>query len=137
MSPRQIYIMVLVCATALCGWLGEAEHSNPLDPGAPGFDSVGAVGGTTTRLYPPHSPVPGAEVQLSPGGFASISDAEGRFSIRGVPVGVYEITAEKDGFESLPKSVETEHGPMVDMHSLRFDALLDIESLMICSLYII
>src|SRR5690606_3739997 len=84
MSPRQIYIMVLLCAAALCGCLGEAEHSNPLDPGAPGFDSVGTVGGTTTRLYPPHSPVPGAEVQLSPGGFASISDAEGRFSIRGV-----------------------------------------------------
>lgn len=136
MSPRQIYIMVLLCATALCGCLGEAEHSNPLDPGAPGFDSVGTVGGTTTRLYPPHSPVPGAEVQLSPGGFASISDAEGRFSIRGVPVGVYEITAEKDGFESLPKSIEIDLGAMVDTHSVRLDALPAIESFMIRSLHI-
>src|SRR5690606_41841230 len=119
MSPRQIYIMVLLCAAALCGCLGEAEHSNPLDPGAPGFDSVGTVGGTTTRLYPPHSPVPGAEVQLSPGGFASISDAEGRFSIRGVPVGVSEIHAEKYGVKSLTMSSDLVYVVSVITYSVR------------------
>lgn len=80
------------------GCLGEVEHSNPLDPLAPGFEAVGGIQGVTTQYYPPFRPLSGVAVVLEPGGWITRSDAEGRYAFSGLPVGTYTLQADKPGF---------------------------------------
>lgn len=121
MAFFRIQILAFGCAVALCGCLGEVEHSNPLDPNAPGFDSVGTISGQTTRYYPPFTAVQDADVQL--GGHAVRSDEDGRFVFRNVPAGEYFLSAKADGFKSPVDTVTVALGTSVDELSVRLDGL--------------
>lgn len=136
MTINHLHIFVVLSIAVLSGCLGEAEHANPLDPHAPGFDSVGTLAGITTRYYAPHSPVPDAEVRLSPGTYTVQSGADGAFTFRDVPVGDYRIVAAKPGFASLEKDVMVELGAAIDTVRLRLDGLPSLETVQLYSVHI-
>lgn len=90
---------VLLGLALWAGCLGEAPRGNPLDPLSEGFEAAGDVVGRVTGFYAPFSGLAEAEVRLTPGPYVAQTDADGQFVIEGVPVGMYEITAVKDGYE--------------------------------------
>lgn len=116
----------IVLAFALSACLGEAEHSNPLDPNADDFEEVGPLFGKTTRYYPPFAAVENAEVRLSPGPFMASSDADGSFAFDGVPVGEYRLAAVKDGFASDTQTVYVELGASTGDVQVRMAGLPEI-----------
>lgn len=136
MASSHVYIMMVAWAIVLSGCLGEAEHSNPLDPHSPSFDSVGTISGVTTRFYPPYPALPEAAVTLSPGTYTVRSDEEGRFSFRNVPAGEYELSAEKPGFSSLTESVEVELGTSIDSVRVRLDGLPILQTVELTSIHV-
>lgn len=136
MASIYTYIVILVWAVLFCGCLGEVEHTNPLDPNAPGFDSVGTLGGVTTRYYPPFLPLENATVMLEPGMYSVTSNQDGRFVFRDVPAGEYVLSASKDGFESQDEIVEVELGASVDSVQVRLDGLPIFRSISIYSTHI-
>ena len=100
--------MLMLLASTGC--LSDAKHTNPLDPNTEGFRKVGSIEGRTIRFYPPHPPIEGAEVRLSPGPYVARSDGDGTFAFDGIPEGAYQITAEKDGFRSFADTVTVRLG---------------------------
>ena len=136
MASHHTNIIVFVWAVLLCGCLGEVEHTNPLDPNAPGFDSVGTLGGVTTRFYPQYTPVEEATVTLEPGMYSVESNQEGRFAFRDVPAGEYRLSAAKEGFESPVDTVLVELGASVDSTQVRLDGLPIFRSVSVYSTHI-
>lgn len=113
----------LLVTIVLSACLGEAEHSNPLDPRSDEFEEVGEIVGTTTRFYPPFAAVENAEVRLTPGPVLTMSDADGRFVFDDVPVGEYVLEAAKNGFVSSEQTVSVELGATTGEVRIRLDGL--------------
>lgn len=137
MIPRSPHITaILLVSVGLTACLGEADHSNPLDPRADEFEEVGRIEGTTTRYYPPFAVVESAEVRLRPGPFLASSDAEGRFVFDGVPVGDYVLEAFKNGFASFERSVSVELGKTTDDLRVRMDGVPSLRVVSFRSIHI-
>ena len=92
-------------AVFLAGCFEGAPHSNPLDPRGGEFENAVLVTGITTGFYAPFLPLRDVEVRLMPGAYQAVSDADGRFSINGVPAGTYRYTAQKDGYSTIEDSI--------------------------------
>lgn len=137
MIPPSLHTILLLLLTV--GWaacLGEAEHSNPLDPNSDRFEQVGTLVGTTTRFYPPFAIIGQAEVRLSPGPFVTMTDAEGRFVFDGIPVGDYRLDAVKEGFASGEQVVQVELGTPTEEVQVRMDGLPLLRELSVRSAHI-
>lgn len=121
--------MILVgCLVIASGCLSDAEHSNPLDPRSDDFENTGAVAGSTTRFYPPFTPMEDVEVRLTPGPFVARSGPDGRFTLLDVPVGEYAVHAERAGFLSRSDTLTVSLGTTTGDVSLRLDGLPVVRS---------
>src|SRR5437016_5198225 len=68
---------------------------------------------------PSHAAIPGTEVTLKNAATAferkATSDSSGRFSISGLPAGLYSLTARKDGFADLLRDLTLVGGTAADL----------------------
>lgn len=130
------FVLLAVFAAVLGGCLTDAKHTNPLDPNCDDCEAAGAVEGRAVRYYPPHSPLEGAEVRLTPGPHVVESRADGRFVFEGIPVGTYSITAEKDGFASFTDTVTVNLGTSTSDVSVRLNGLPVVKSFQLRTVHI-
>lgn len=61
--------------------------------------STGAIAGSVTDMST-GSPLAGAAVTVAPLRFSATTDADGKFTIQDVPVGIYQVTASFNGYVS-------------------------------------
>jgi TonB-dependent receptor len=80
---------------------------------------TGTISGRATD--PSHSALQGAQVELQPTGLTAVSDDEGRFTISGVPAGLYTLTVSYIGFSQFSVSVMVTAGQVAQV-----DAMLNI-----------
>ena len=102
--------LVAASGIALGGCLGDAPHSNPLDPLSEGFRAEGQVEGRVTEAFAPFFGLDGVRVRLVPlaAGLperATRTDADGAFAFPDVPEGAYRVEAERDGFAAAADTV--------------------------------
>ena len=76
---------------------------------APAVRAQGVVAGRVTDAAD-GQPLPGATVLLTPGRLGAAADADGRFSISGVPAGIYTLEARFSGFTSATETVRVRSG---------------------------
>lgn len=133
-SPHITAFLLLAFGLSAC--LGEAEHSNPLDPNSDEFQEVGRIEGVTTRFYPPFAAVESAEVRLLPGPFVAASGADGRFVFDGIPIGEYVLKATKNGFVSSELTVSVELGMTTDDVQVRMDGVPFLKDIAFRSVHI-
>jgi TonB-dependent receptor len=81
----------------------------------------GTINGRATD--PAHSALQGARVELQPRGLTAVSDAQGQFTIPGVPPGSYTLTVSYIGFSQFSTPTTVTAGQVTDI-----DALLQIGS---------
>ncbi len=117
------------------GCLDDAGHGNPLDPLSEGFEEVGTLTGQVTTFYAPFRSLDGVEVHLTPGPFVAITDAEGRFTFRRIPVGTYVVRTEKEGFATATDTVAVPLGPPVET-TLRLDGLPTVVALSTATVHV-
>jgi hypothetical protein len=105
--PRPGLLLLALLASAGC--LGDAPHSNPLDPDSANFADEAAVAGAVVRASRPAEGVPGATVQLVPaeGGAVIVAavSGSGAFAVEDVRSGTYTLTAEAPGYAPADTTV--------------------------------
>lgn len=121
-----LFVSLAVCG--LVGCLGDASHSNPLDPLSNGFEEVGIYNGRVTGIYSPFQGLSGASVWLTPGPFLAQTDSDGQFHFDRLPAQNYNVRAEKDGFSTVIDSVRVRVGRVVG-DTLRLDGLPVVSNL--------
>jgi TonB-dependent receptor len=67
--------------------------------------------------------LPGAKVELQPGGFSTVSDGTGQFAFTNVPAGDYTLTVNYVGFAGFSKPVKVTAG-----QTAHFDASMKVET---------
>lgn len=72
----------------------EHEHFVHADVPSPQFRLAGKVVGCDGEA------IPGATIQVDPGGYATVSDVEGAFAFCCLPAGVYRVTCSIPGFNT-------------------------------------
>lgn len=94
---NRISFILGVVAVIAVGCQGDAGPAGPPgDPGAPGVH-VGALSGRVTDVET-GAAIAAASVTTSPLDRAATADAEGRFVLDDLPVGVYTLTAQATGY---------------------------------------
>lgn len=86
---------------------GEVAGAAPLPVGGVSGQVSDAVDGR---------PVAGVSLRLSAVARRTVTDADGRFHLPGVPAGVRQVTVERAGYMSLTDSVEVEADGMLEMN---------------------
>ena len=125
-------VVGLVFAT---GCLEDAGHGNPLDPMSENFEEVGTLNGHVTSFYAPYQNLDGVEVRLTPGPFVALTNAQGRFAFRRIPVDTYVVQALKEGFAVATDTVAVPLGPPVET-TLRLDGLPSLVDLSTATVHI-
>jgi len=77
----------------------------------PAQQGVGTIQGRATD--PDHVALQGARVELQPTGLIAVSDDQGNFTLRGVPIGTYTLTVSYIGFKQVSAPVTVTAGAMV------------------------
>jgi TonB-dependent receptor len=104
---------LLLSASLGCLWAqGSGETSNK---------DYGTINGRATD--PGHSALQGARVELQPKGLTAVTDAEGQFTIPGVPPGNYTLTVSYIGFSTFSAPTTVMAGRVTEI-----DAVLKIGS---------
>ncbi len=95
--PATLRALVFCFSTLFAtGCLSDADRGNPLDPMSDNFVDEGRVEGRLTNRS--LTGIQAGRVTLSPGGLTAVSDAQGNFSIPGVPSGEYIVSADSPGY---------------------------------------
>lgn len=126
---------VVVGLVFITGCLDDAGHGNPLDPMSDGFEEVGTLTGQVTSFYAPFRSLDGVEVRLTPGPFVALTDAQGQFTFRRIPVGTYVVQAGKEGFAAATDTVAVTLGPPVET-TLRLDGLPTVVALTTATVHV-
>ena len=123
---------LLLALPALAGCLDGAPHDNPLDSGSDLYRDAGTVAGRVTGIYPPFEGradvrvhlVPLGAVPLGAGGAERVvrTAADGAFRAEGLPGGLYEVRAERDGFRAKADTITVAAGAVAQA-DFRLDAL--------------
>jgi len=97
--------LVFFLLSNLLGGALWAQGTGEAPGSAPSQKDYGTINGRATD--PAHSALQGAQVELQPRGLTAVSDAEGQFTIPGVPPGSYTLTVSYIGFSpfSIPTTV--------------------------------
>ena len=99
----RIPALALVVALPIVSACADDEGATPTDPVGP---TTGSISGTVTSSQ--GGPVVGALVGTSPATSTGLTDAQGRYEIRNIPIpggsAAYAVTATKEGFESASAS---------------------------------
>ncbi|MFQ5707126.1 MAG: carboxypeptidase-like regulatory domain-containing protein [bacterium] len=112
MKTTFVAVTALLCG----GWflqvgcLDSPGRDNPLDPNSGKFENVGSVSGTTLTFFTPFKALGEVEVHMEPGAFVSKSNGQGQFRFDRVPAGKYAVTAQKDGYQAQPESLDVQVG---------------------------
>lgn len=100
-SPRLRAAAVLAFALGACTGAGPSGTSGPAGaPGAPGTPAVDTGSITGTVSDPSGAAASGAAVSTTPTTVAVVTNAEGAFTLSGIPIGAYTLTAAKSGYAS-------------------------------------
>ncbi len=99
--------LVLSVMTA-CGGGGDDSPTAPVPP-PPAAPTVGTITGRVTAAST-GAALDGAAVSTSPASGTATTDALGNYSIAGVPVGTYTVTAAKSGYTSSSATVTVSGG---------------------------
>lgn len=97
------FTLSLCAAMLLSACFGEVPHENPLDPGSALFVKTGVVRGQVTTYYQPFLAISGVAIELAPQNLSTVTDGDGSFSFRDVPVGDYWVFARDPRY--VPDSV--------------------------------
>lgn len=123
----RVLVGALLSLLCLAGCIGDAEHSNPLDPLSDSYVDAGSVQGIVEdRLF---RPVAGAEVRLRASGADSTSleltetDIAGNFRFDGVPAGTYRLQRSKQGYTSQEDTVVVTIGDLTLAEDATLNAL--------------
>ncbi|MBT8401973.1 MAG: carboxypeptidase-like regulatory domain-containing protein [Rhodothermia bacterium] len=95
-SPRRLATCTAIL-TVVTGCLGDAEHSNPLDPLAPEFVDEGFISGRIQNRS--LSGIAGVTVTTMPGAATTVTSSDGEFRIEELPAGTYVVTASGLNYE--------------------------------------
>ncbi len=88
----------------------EAPHSNPLDPyhATTENSTLVTVSGEVLHKNPPHQPIAGCLVLLTPGQQYSRTNNQGEFSFENISPGAYQLAVSRDGYAVDSLSIQTD-----------------------------
>ncbi len=109
-STQWLFIVLLFsCVASGRLW---AQGVGETSPGKiPAQRSTGIIEGRATD--PDHVALQGARVELQPTGLIAVSDDQGHFTLRGVPIGTYTLTVSYIGFAQFSAPVTVTAGATI------------------------
>ncbi len=117
MVHLRVVLPVLLLAFLLVGCNRNLPHTNPLDPLSEAED-LGSLQGRVVLMTSPGTPVTGALVVLRADStgpaarprFETLTDNQGQYAFRNIPVGSYTVEIRKEGFSSTGNKAEVQLG---------------------------
>ncbi len=116
--------LLILGLIALTACVSDAPHDNPLDN--PSGDGQFSLNGTVFSYYPPYKPLSNAFVFLLPARQAVFSDANGKFSFKGVTGGSYTLICSAAGYATDTVQVDVNQSVQ---HDFYLDALPYFETI--------
>ncbi|GIV58151.1 MAG: hypothetical protein KatS3mg042_1064 [Rhodothermaceae bacterium] len=132
---RLLYLTVGLAGLFGGGCLGDAPHSNPLDPLSDDFEAVGQADFIVTSFYAPFRPLDSVEVVLTPGPFLGRTDGQGRLILSRLPEGLYEMEARRAGYAAVRDTLRIRTG-RTTLDTLRLDGLPDATAVQFATVHI-
>ncbi|RMD86838.1 MAG: carboxypeptidase regulatory-like domain-containing protein [Calditrichaeota bacterium] len=132
---KRVVLILLIFASLNLNCFNSPDRKNPLDPKSDNFENVGNVEGTIFTLYAPLMPINQVEIRLQPGPFVTLTNENGNFTFRRVPVNLYEIVAQKTGYAMVKDTIQVELNKTTTVQ-LQMDGLPDITSFKVRSCHL-
>ncbi len=130
--PSQTIRRMLAAFVLVLAGCGEAPHDNPLDPLSPKYENRGNLLVRVQSLYPPHVPLSGFALFLTPGNFFAHTNNQGAALFTNLLPGQYTLAANAAGYAADTVQIEV-RARQTEQHTFELNAVPRITNVVVSS----